>query len=128
MESIATNIEKLYDKAEQYSKTSIDLIKLNAIDKTSDLISSLAVVIAISLIVAMFTLFINIGISLYIGKLLHDYYLGFMIVSVFYIVVAIVVFIYRKRLIKIPLDNIIVLNLLKSKSNQLEDLDNQTQK
>lgn len=128
MESIATNIEKLYDKAEQYSKTSIDLIKLNAIDKTSDLISSLAVVIAISLIVAMFTLFINIGISLYIGKLLHDYYLGFMIVSVFYIVVAIVVFIYRKRLIKIPLDNIIVLNLLKSKSNQLEVLDNQTQK
>lgn len=128
MESIATNIEELYNKAEKYSKTSIDLIKLNAIDKTSDVISSLAVVISISLIVAMFTLFINIGISLYIGKLLHDYYLGFIIVSGFYIILGIVVYLFRKTLIKTPLDNLIVLKLLKSRTNELENLDNQTQK
>ena len=115
MENIVNNIEKLYDKAEKYSKTSIDLTKLIAIDKTSDIISSLAVVFSISLIVALFTLFINIGVSLLIGKMLHNYYLGFFIVSGFYLILAIIIFIFRKTLIKIPIDNLIVLKLLKEK-------------
>ena len=115
MENIATDIELLYKKAEQYSKTSFELLQLNTIDKTSDVISSLSVVISISIIVAMFTLFINIGISLFIGKLLNDYAMGFFLVSGFYFIVAIIVFIFRKTLIKIPIDNLIVSKLLKDK-------------
>ena len=115
MENIATDIELLYKKAEQYSKTSFELLQLNTIDKTSDVISSLSVVISISIIVAMFTLFINIGISLFIGKLLNDYAMGFLLVSGFYFIVAIIVFISRKTLIKIPIDNLIVSKLLKDK-------------
>lgn len=115
MENITTHIELLYKKAEQYSKTSFELLQLNTIDKTSDVISSLSVVISISIIVAMFTLFINIGISLFIGKLLNDYAMGFFLVSGFYFIVAIIVFIFRKTLIKIPIDNLIVSKLLKDK-------------
>jgi hypothetical protein len=115
MENIATNIELLYKKAEQYSKTSFELLQLNTIDKISDVISSLSVVISISIIVAMFTLFINIGISLYIGKLLNDYAMGFFLVSGFYFIVAIIVYLFRKTLIKIPIDNLIVSKLLKDK-------------
>ena len=72
MENIANNIGKLYDKAEQYSRTSLELIKLNAIDKSSDVISSLAVVVSLTLILAVFTLFVNIGIALLIGGLLFQ--------------------------------------------------------
>ena len=115
MENIATDIELLYKKAEQYSKTSFELLQLNTIDKTSDVISSLSVVISISIIVAMFTLFINIGIRRFIGKLLNDYAMGFLLVSGFYFIVAIIVFIFRKTLIKIPIDNLIVSKLLKDK-------------
>jgi uncharacterized membrane protein len=63
----------------------------------------------------MFTLFINIGISLYIGKLLNDYAMGFFLVSGFYFIVAIIVYLFRKSLIKIPIDNLIVSKLLKDK-------------
>ena len=73
MENIASNVELLYKKAEQYSKTSLELLKLHTIEKTSDVISSLTVVISISIsiIVGMFTLFVNIGISFFIGNLLY---------------------------------------------------------
>ena len=50
MENIASNVELLYKKAEQYSKTSLELLKLHTIEKTSDVISSLTVVISISII------------------------------------------------------------------------------
>ena len=115
MENIATDIELHYKKAEQYSKTSFELLQLNTIDKTSDVISSLSVVISISIIVAMFTLFINIGICLFIGNLLGNDALGFLIVSGFYFVLGIVFYIFRKTLIKIPIDNLIVSKLLKDK-------------
>lgn len=115
MENIATDIELLYKKAEKYSKTSFELLQLNTIDKTSDVISSLSVVISISIIVAMFTLFINIAISILIGNLLGNDALGFLIVSGFYFVLGIVFYIFRKTLIKIPIDNLIVSKLLKDK-------------
>ncbi|RAR46526.1 hypothetical protein [Flavobacterium lacus] len=115
MENIATNLGKLYDKAEQYSRTSLELIKLNAIDKSSDVISSLAVVLTLTLVVAIFTLFINIGLALLIGKILANYAIGFFIVSGFYVFVGILIYVFRKSLIKVPIDNIVVGKLLKTK-------------
>ncbi|WP_396162696.1 hypothetical protein [Flavobacterium sp.] len=115
MENIATDIELLYNKAEKYTKTSFELLQLNTIDKTSDVISSLAVVTSMVIIVAMFILFINIGISLLIGKLLNDYAMGFFLISGFYFIVALIVFVFRKTFIKIPIDNLIVSKLLKDK-------------
>lgn len=115
MENIATDIELLYNKAEKYTKTSFELLQLNTIDKTSDVISSLAVVTSMVIIVAIFILFINIGISLLIGKLLNDYAMGFFLISLFYFIVALIVFVFRKTLIKIPIDNLIVSKLLKDK-------------
>lgn len=123
MESIATNIEKLYEKAEKYSKTTYELVRLNTIDKTSDIISSLAIVVTLSIIVALFTLFINIGIALWIGQALKSNAFGFFVVSGFYIIIGIIVFIKRNKLIKIPLDNLIVSKLLKSKTD--DNLGNQ---
>jgi hypothetical protein len=41
--------------------------------------------------------------------------MGFFLVSGFYFIVAIVVYLFRKSLIKIPIDNLIVSKLLKDK-------------
>lgn len=41
MEDEASPIESLFERAETYSKTSINLLKLKAIDKTADIISNL---------------------------------------------------------------------------------------
>lgn len=118
MENIATNLGKLYDKAEQYSRTSLELIKLNAIDKSSDVISSLAVVATLAFIVAIFTLFINLGLALLIGNVLGDYAMGFFIMSGFYVFVGIILYVFRKYLIKVPIDNIVVGKLMKEKDEK----------
>ena len=115
MDNIATNVEQLYQKAKEYTETSIELFRLNAIDKTADVVSSLFARLALLMVVAMFTLFINIALSLYIGKLLGEMYLGFLIVSGFYLVLSIVIFYYSEKLIKIPLTNLVIAKLLKTK-------------
>lgn len=115
MDNIATNFEKLYDKAKEYTETSLELYRLNAIDKTADVVSSLFARLALLIVVAMFSLLINIALSLYIGKLLDEMYLGFLIVSGFYLVLSIVIYFYSDKFLKIPLTNLIIEKLLKTK-------------
>jgi hypothetical protein len=55
----------------------------------------------------------NIGISLYLGDLLHNYVLGFMIVAIFYFIIGIIFFFFRKSLIKTPIENLIISKFLK---------------
>lgn len=126
MDNIATNIETLYQKAKEYTETNIELFRLNAIDKTADVVSSLFARLALVMLVAMFTLFINIALSLFIGELLNEMYLGFLIVSGFYLILAVIVFYFNDKLLKIPITNLVIAKLLKTKnkktnSNNSED-------
>lgn len=118
MDNIATNIETLYQKAKEYTETSLELMRLNAIDKTADVVSSLFARLALVMLVAMFTLFINIALSLFIGKLLNEMYLGFLIVSGFYLTLAVVVFYFNDKLLKIPITNLVITKLLKTKNKK----------
>lgn len=123
MEHTAASLEMLYEKAKKYTQTSLDLLVLNTIDKSADVLSSLASRVFIALTVAMFTLFINIGISLFIGKLLNEYYLGFFIVSGFYFIIAGVLYVFKDKLIETPIANLIIAKLLKSKRSGIDVFD-----
>lgn len=118
MEDITTNIDKLYQKSEQYIKTSFEIAKLKTVDKTSDIISSLATSFIMILIVALFTLFINIGIAIWLGSILENTAFGFFIISGFYLLIGILVYFNRKNLIKVPVDNLVIKKLLKSDSRE----------
>ena len=75
--------------------------------------SSLASKIAIGIVVAFFTLFLNIGISLWIGKELGEYYYGFFVMALFYLIVVIVVVKSHHKIIKTPIGNTIISSILK---------------
>lgn len=112
MERVATPIDLLFEKAEDYSKTSIELLKLNVINKSADVLSSVTSLIAIGIVVALFTLFLNIGLGLYIGKLLGEYYLGFFIVSGFYFLLATIIYLLKEKYIKEKITDLIITKLI----------------
>lgn len=114
MSTMATDKKLLISKAEKFTKTSIDLLKLNMVEKTADIVSSVTSGLTVILIVAMFTLFLNIGLGLWIGESLQSSYMGFLIVSGFYLIVAIVIYFYQDRLLKNPISDKIVVKLLKN--------------
>lgn len=116
METIATNIELLYEKAKDYAEVNLELVKLNTIDKTADVISSLLARLLVIMVVALFVLFLSIALSLYLGELIGKDYLGFLGVTAGYLILAIVLNFNRDNFIKVPLTNVIIAKLLKSKS------------
>ena len=115
MNSQETPIETLFQRAEDYSKTTIELGKLHAIDKSADVASSLVSRLAVFLTVALSVLIINIGIALWIGKLLHNSFYGFFIIGGFYAIVALLLNIFRHSWIKYPVSNLIITLMLKQK-------------
>ena len=117
MGDVVKSVDMLYEKAKKYTETSAELLALNSVDKTADVLSSLTSRVIIVMFFAMFTLFINVGLSLFIGSLLNEYYLGFFIISAFYLVVALMLYVFKDKFIKIPVTNLIILKLLKSKKS-----------
>lgn len=120
METNATTNENLnlYEKAENYTKTSLELIKLKTVSASADVLSTLTSRIAVGAVVAFFTLFLNIGISLWLGKLLGEYFYGFFIMAFFYLLVAIILWKAQHRLIKMPIGNMIISSILKESKKE----------
>ena len=113
MENQPTSFATLFENAGNYIETRIDLLKLQAVDKSSDVTSSLIASIATLLVVSFALFLFNIGLALWIGDLLGKTYLGFLIVAGFYVLVALLLHFFRNPWIKDPVTTILIKKMLK---------------
>lgn len=112
-EDIVNSIESLLESAADYGKTSFDLVKLKAIDKMSDVVSTIIPNAIVFLIFITFLLFINLGLSFYLGKILGDIFYGFLVVALFYGIVGLLVHFLMYNRIKNKISNFIIKQALK---------------
>lgn len=105
-------IDSLLEKGEQYGKTTLELLKLKTLDKSSDVVSNLVSWLVVIVLAVLFFLILNIGIALWLGDLMGKTYYGFFAVSGFYLLLTVIFGIFRKQLIKNPLNNSIVEQVL----------------
>ncbi|MGF2414598.1 MAG: hypothetical protein ACQUYJ_19840 [Ferruginibacter sp.] len=116
MDNNATPIELLFERAESYSKTSLELIKLHAINKSADVVSSLITRLVITIVVALFILSFTVGLSLWLGELLGKTYYGFFVTAGFYVLIGVLVYTFRNQWIKDPISNTIITQLQQQNS------------
>jgi hypothetical protein len=108
MENSAATIEKLFGRIEQYSKTSFELYKYSAIYETAALFSSLAVKLIVTLIAFTVALLFTVALAMWIGDILENTAYGFLIMGMFYILLGILLFRFRKSWIKTPISNFVI--------------------
>jgi hypothetical protein len=112
MEKSKELIETLIEKGEEYGKTTLELVKLKTIDKSSDVISNLVSWLIVILFAVMFFTLLNIAIALWLGEIMDNSSYGFFAVAGFYALLTLVFLIFRKQLVKKPVNNSIVKQLL----------------
>jgi fatty acid desaturase len=113
MEEKEMLIETLLDRAAEYGKTSFELLKLKTLDKTSDLVSS---VVSHSIVIALITLFLfflNMGVAYWLGDLLGQTWLGFLLVAAFYGLAGIIFHFFLHKRIKRQIADYIIAKLMK---------------
>ncbi|WP_396183449.1 hypothetical protein [Flavobacterium sp.] len=104
-------IESLFEKAEDYSKTSIELLKLNAIDKTADMVSSIITRLTLFAVTTLFIFVITIGVALWVGELLGKTYLGFFVMGGIHVTIALLIYTFRREWIEKPIRQFIIFGL-----------------
>jgi hypothetical protein len=93
-------LESLLNKASDYGKTSLELIKLKTLDKTADVVSSFVPKSVVIIFVSIFLLFLNLGLALYLGDLLGKIFFGFFAVAAFYILAGAVMHFFMHKQLK----------------------------
>ena len=109
-----TNIfESLLERASDYGKTSYELVKLKAVDKTSDVVSSFIPHSVVFIMIASFILFLNLGIAFWLGDLIGKLFYGFFVVAAFYVIIGIVIHFFMHKWLKRILSDYFIKHLLR---------------
>jgi hypothetical protein len=116
MEKDHISIQTLIEKAEEYSKTSVEIFKLKSVDKLAHVISSLLIRISLLIILSSCITLLNIGLSLWIGDLLGKTYYGFLVVAGVYAFIALLLNSYLNIYIKVPVSSFIINLMLDQKT------------
>lgn len=111
-------IDDIIVNLKSYTTTSIDIVKLEAIERTSSFIANFISGLIIGMIVLLFAIFASLGIGIYLSELLSNYYLGFGMVSTAYLIIGIFLIIGRKTLINKPIQNRIIQGLCPRQVNK----------
>lgn len=107
------------DRLEGYIRDRIMLIKLQAVEKTSRLGGAFFTIIVLGLMGVLILLFLSLTAAAFLATLLGSLYWGYGIIALFYIILAIVVMILRKKVIDKLVTNFLV-NILFEKSHEDE--------
>jgi hypothetical protein len=113
MEENANLLELLFERATDYGKTSIELVKLKALGKTADLVSSIIPISVFIILVFTILLFLNIGIAFWLGEVLGKVFYGFFVVAAFYILTGLIFRLFLNNWIKKLVGDYFIKRILK---------------
>ncbi|WP_317897689.1 phage holin family protein [Aurantibacillus circumpalustris] len=110
-------IEDLLMQLKTYSNMRIELIKLKTIEKaavtSSYLLSNLLPILAFVISVV----FLSTAMAFYLSQQLGNIIWGFTLVGLFYILLAVILFLLKKKLVGTPVKNKIISTLTKTSFN-----------
>jgi len=95
----------LLERLESFIQTNIKLFQYKAIDKGTELGSSIISVVIMSVFFILGFILLSVALALLIGYWLGAGYYGFFIVAGLYFLIGLVVFLFRNSWIKTPLIN-----------------------
>ncbi len=112
MENQQTAPEALIKTVGEYASVNIKLVKLQAVNAASESGASLASAFILLMIINMALLLLSVGVGMWIGEYTGKMYYGFWAVGGFYTFAALLVFIFRRKWLKLPVRNMLVKKML----------------
>lgn len=95
----------LLEKLEDFAQTNVKLFQYKAIDKGTEVASSVISGVVMGIFLLLGFVILSIGLALLIGAWLSHYYWGFFIMAAFYFLLGVIIYAFRDKWIKTPLIN-----------------------
>jgi hypothetical protein len=120
-------VEGLTEHVKEYITTKVELAKLRLAEKTSLTVGNLIAAVVVAVLFLFVMLFGSIAGAWALSDWIGKRYIGFLIVAGFYLLLAIIVWFARNRLIRFPVMNAIVKMLHKKDDDDKNDEQNDEQ-
>ncbi len=116
MEVKEGKIEAVYSRIEDLVNKQQELIKLKIYSKSADVATFLVLKIIMFVVVGLFVLFLNIGISMWLGEVLGKTYYGFLILAGFYAIAALFIKTILYKDAEFKINNFFLFKILKGEN------------
>ena len=107
-----SSFEALLERAEDFTKTNIEIIRLKAVDKISEGASSAASKIVAMFFFVFFFIMLSVGLALLLGEVLGKAWYGFMAMAGLYGILWAVLFFVKQNWLKKMVGNSIIKSML----------------
>jgi uncharacterized membrane protein YqjE len=105
---VKVELETFIRHAKEYAETRYDLAVINVQEKTTDIISTISSALIVGILILFTLLFTSIGAAWYIGQIIGNPSSGFFCVALFYLVLSVIIIIFRDTWIRIPIINFMI--------------------
>lgn len=121
MQEIFSKIEELFIHLKEYIDNRIAYTKLSAAEKSSKIFANLIAILISILILFFFIVFLSVALAFALAKLTGEYYWGFLIVAGIYLLIGLIVWAAKEKLLRLPIMNTILKQLFKEEPEDEED-------
>ncbi len=108
-----SGIEDLFHQAMEYADTRVDLFKLQAVNKVTEVSSSLLSKLVVIFIFLIAVGLVSIGLAIYVGRLLGAIEYGFFAMGGLIIIIGGIFYALRHKLMKAPIGASLIKKALK---------------
>ncbi len=97
----------MLDILKDYASQRIDLLKMEATEKTSITAGAISIIVLLSVCMLFFLILLNIGLGLLIGYYIGNYAYGILIMAGFYLLLMLIIFLSKKTIKTVVANKII---------------------
>ena len=109
-----TKIEELSGNVKEYVNVQVKLINLKVVDKVSSVAANITFAIIIFLFAFLLLIFGSIALGFYLASVTGSTSLGFLVLTGIYLIVGIILFSFREKLVINPIRNGLIRQMLRN--------------
>jgi fatty acid desaturase len=113
MEKSFEKAEELASSVKEYLDIRLDAVKLTVAEKTSAVIANVLAGIAVALVFFFFMVMASVALAFVLGNWMGRTWAGFLVVAALYLLLGIIVWVARVKLIRLPFMNALIKQMFK---------------
>lgn len=113
MEKTFAKVEEMAEHVKEYVNNHISSAKISVAEKTSGVLATIIAVMVSLMVFLFFIIFSSVALAFVFAKLTGEYYWGFLIVAGIYLLIGILVWSLKEKLLRMPIMNALLQQLFK---------------
>jgi hypothetical protein len=105
MQNAFVKAEEFADHVKEYVNNRITAVKLQVAEASSKILSNFIAIAVVAAIMLVFAIFISMGVAFAISDWIGTMYSGFLVVGGLWLLVAILMWMSREKLLRLPIMN-----------------------